>query len=197
MASPRTVKRIPLARMDCPTCIPLLEREVSALDGVEAVQGNYLNKTVTVTYDPARVPLDAIEAAIERIGYRIAYKKYPSVLSRLRGLLTAERMEKVATLTDADFTAKVLDASRPVAVLFSSPTCPPCRVFKQRFSEVAEKVQSKADFYEMDITVTETWRTHEVLSIPTVLVFRGGKLSERFDGLPRGEDIARALGVDR
>jgi thioredoxin 1 len=181
--------------MDCPTCIPLLEREVTELEGVEAVRGNYMTKTLKVTYDPTRVQLDAIEAAIERIGYRIAYKKYPSVLSRLRGLLTSEKKVKFATLNDADFSAKVLDSPRPVAVLFSSPTCPTCRAFKKQFNEIAEKIQDKADLYEMDIVTTETWRKHEVLSIPTVLVFREGKLSERFDALPRGEDIARALGA--
>jgi thioredoxin 1 len=165
------------------------------LDGVEAVQGNYMNKTLTVTYDPTRVQLDAIEAAIERIGYRITYKKYPSFLSRLRGLLTSEKRVKFATLTDTDFAAKVLDAPRPVAVLFSSPTCPTCRVFKRQFSEIAEKIQDKADLYEMDIGTTQTWRKHDVLSIPTVLVFQEGKLSERFDALPRGEDIARVLGA--
>jgi thioredoxin 1 len=181
--------------MDCPTCIPLLEREVTELDGVEAVQGNYLNKTLKITYDPARVQLDAIEAAIERIGYRVAYKKYPSVLSRLRGLLTSEKTTKFTTLNDADFAAKVLDAPQPVAVLFSSPTCPTCRVFKKQFNEIAEKIQDKADLYEMDIGTTQTWRKHDVLSIPTVLVFKEGKLSERFDALPRGEEIARALGA--
>jgi thioredoxin 1 len=189
------VKTIPLTRMDCPTCIPLLEREVTELEGVEAVQGNYLNKTLKVTYDSARVQLDAIEAAIERIGYRVAYKKYPSILSRLRGLLTSEKTTKFAVLNDADFAAKVLDAPRPVAVLFSSPTCPPCRVFKKQFNEIAVTIQDRADLYEMDIGTTQTWRKHEVLSIPTVLVFKEGKLLERFDALPRGEDIARALGA--
>ena len=71
MTSTHMVKTIPLTRMDCPSCIPLLEREVTELDGVEAVQGNYMNKTLKVTYDPTRVQLDAIEAAIEQIGYRI------------------------------------------------------------------------------------------------------------------------------
>jgi thioredoxin 1 len=165
------------------------------LEGVEAVQGNYMNKTLKVTYNPTRVQLDAIEAAIERIGYRVAYKKYASVLSRLRGLLTSEKKVKFATLTDADFSAKVLDAPRPVAVLFSSPTCPTCSVFKKQFNEIAEKIQDKADLYEMDIGTTQMWRKHDVLSIPTVLVFKEGKLSERFDALPRGEDIARALGA--
>jgi hypothetical protein len=41
-----------------------------------------------------------------------------------------------------------------------------------------------ADFYEMDIVAPETWRKHDVRPIPTVLVFREGKRSERFDTPP-------------
>ena len=194
MVSKLTTKTIPITRMDCPTCLPVLEREVKRVEGVDEVQGNYLNKTLKVTYDPHRVQLAEIEAAIERIGYRLAYKKYPGVISRLRRLLRGEKAGEIVSLTDTDFPGKVLHASRPVAVLFSSPTCPTCHFFKRQFKEIAEKVKGKADLYEMDIASTETWRKYYILSIPTVLIFRNGQLSERFDALPKGEDIALALG---
>lgn len=193
MASELTVKIIPITRMDCPTCIPVLEREVKRLDGVEEALGNYMAKTLKVTYDPQRVQLSEIEAAIERIGYRIAYKRYPSVVSRLRGLLKREKREKVRPLTDAHFPGKVLHASTTVAVLFSSPTCPICQVFKQDFGEIAEKVEGHAELYEMDISSTETWRRYEFLTIPTILVFRSGEVSGRFEALPNIKDIERAL----
>jgi len=181
--------------MDCPTCIPVLEREVKRIEGVDAVQGNYMKKSLKVTYDPNRVQLAEIEAAIERVGYRIAYKKYPGVISRLRGLLGGEKADEIVSLTDTDFPGKVLHASKPVAVLFSSQTCPTCRFFKRQFKEIAEKVEGKADLYEMDIASTETWRKYNILSIPTVLIFKNGQLSERFEALPKGEDIALALGA--
>jgi copper chaperone CopZ len=180
--------------MDCPTCIPLLEREVKRLEGVEKVQGNYIAKTLKVTYDPDRVQLDEIEDAIERVGYRIAYKKYPGVLSKLKGLVKREKADVIAPLTDVEFPGKVLHASRPVVVLFSSPTCPACHFFKGRFREIA-KTKNKVDFYEMDITATVTWRTYDILSVPTVLIFRNGELSQRFDALPREEEVASALGA--
>ena len=86
MVSKLTVKTIPIIRMDCPTCIPVLEREIRQLEGVDNVRGNYMSKTLKVTYDPEMVQLTEIEAAIERVGYQIAYKKYPGVISRLRGI---------------------------------------------------------------------------------------------------------------
>lgn len=186
-------KTIPITRMDCPTCIPVLEREVGRLEGVDEVRGNYMAKNLRVTYNPERVQLAEIEAAIERVGYQIAYKRYPGVFSKLKELFRREESEEAPSLTDADFPGKVLHASRAVAVLFSSPTCPTCRVFKPRFREIAGRVDEKADLYEMDIVSTETWRKYDILSIPTVLVFRAGEVAERFTALIDVEEIERAL----
>ncbi len=195
MAESLTVKTIPIIRMDCPTCIPLLEKEVAKLEGVEAVRGSYMSKMLRVTFDAEVTQLAEIEAAVERLGYRIAYKKYPSALSRLRGLFKRETAADVASLTDRDFPGKVLHASRTVVVLFSSPTCPTCRVFKPEFLSLADKLGAEAEFYEMDIEATETWRDHDILSIPQVLIFRAGKVSERFTAMPVAAEIEGALGA--
>jgi len=188
-----TVKTVPIVRMECPTCIPILEREVERLEGVEEVRGNYMTKTLKVTYDPDKVMLQEIEAAIERLGYRLAYKKYPSVISRITGLLRREKPSGIEAIHDSDFPGKVLHASKPVAVLFSTPTCPTCRVLKQVYEEVAESLGERADLYEMDIASTETWRSYDILTIPTVLIFREGEVNERFTALPRREEIEGAL----
>jgi thioredoxin 1 len=190
------VKLIPITRMDCPTCIPLLEREVKRLEGVGEVQGNYMNKTLKVTYTPNRVTLAEIEASIERIGYRIAYKKYPGVLSRLKGLFRDAKPDEISPLTDHDFPGKVLHASKPVAVLFSSPTCPMCIIFKREITETVKRLEGKADFYEIDIGSSEIWRKYDIMSIPSVLIFKEGQLTERFEGLPQKEKIALALRVE-
>ena len=195
MAESLTVKTIPIIRMDCPTCIPVLEREALKVEGVQEVRGNYMAKSLKVTFDPSKAQLAEIEAAIERVGYRIAYKRYPSPLSRLRDLFKRDQGVEVSSLTDADFPGKVLHASKTVAVLFSSPTCPTCRVFKPEFLSLADKMGKEADFYEMDIVATETWREYDILSIPQVLIFRAGMISERFTAMPVAAEIERALGA--
>ena len=187
------VKNVPITRMDCPTCIPVLEREVLRLDGVDAVKGNFMTKNLRVNYDPEKVQLTQIEAAIERVGYQISYKRYPSVFTRLRALLRNKKSESVPQLSDAEFPGKVIHASRNVAVLFTSPTCPTCKVFKPSFEELAKRGSDKALFYEMNIVSTETWRDYDVLSIPTVLLFKAGEVSGRFTALPQTEDIEAAL----
>ncbi len=181
--------------MDCPTCIPLLEKEVAKLEGVETVRGSYMSKMLRVTFDPEVTQLAEIEAAVERLGYRIAYKKYPSALSRLRGLFKRESAAEMASLKDTDFPGKVLHASRTVVVLFSSPTCPTCRVFKPEFLSLADKLGGEAEFYEMNIEATEAWRDYDILSIPQVIIFRAGKVSERFTAMPVAAEIEKALGA--
>ena len=185
-------KNIPITRMDCPTCIPVLEKEVKRLEGVEAARGNYMTKNLRVTYDPDRVQLEEIESAIERVGYQIAYKRYPGVFSKLKDLFKKKESKSVPALTDEEFPGKVLHSSRNVAVLFTSPTCPTCRVFKPEFEALAERTD-KADFYEMDIVSTERWRDYDILSIPTVLVFKAGEVSNRFTALPRTDEIESAV----
>ncbi len=172
-------KEFPISRMDCPTCVITLEKSVMKVPGVKRAQGIYLRKMLKVTYDDS-TPVSAIEKAIEDVGYRVAYKEYPGPLTRLRGLFGRGESKAVSVVTDSDFKEKVLDASKPVAVLFSSESCPSCKMFEPKYEKLAEEKGSKADFYEMDVGANEAWKNYGVWGIPTVIVFRSGRESERF-----------------
>ena len=188
-----TVRTIPIVRMDCSTCITVLENEVKKLNGVKEARGNYMTKTVRVTYDPEVVGLLQIEAAIERIGYQIAYKKYLGVVSRLKGLVRKKKPDDVRTVSDSDFPGKILHASRPVAVLFSSPNCPVCQVFRPTYAEAARDIEERAEFFEMDVSSSETWRRYGIITVPTVLVFQDGQVKDRLTSLPGKDEIEKAL----
>ena len=188
-----TIKEIPLTRMDCPTCVVTLEKAVKEVKGVKNVRGNYMRKILKVTYDPETAKLTDIEKTIENLGYDITYKHYPNPLERLRGLFSRNETKSIRTITDSDFTEKVLQASNPVTVLFSSETCPACQILKPKIKKLAEQKDYQADFYEMDITQTETWKKYDVMSIPTVLLFRNGKPHTRFDAIIRIDELEIAL----
>ncbi len=185
-------KEIGITRMDCPTCVVTLEKSVMKVPGVTKAQGNYLKKTIKVTYDEA-TPLAAIEKAIEDIGYQVAYKKYPSPLSKLRGLFSRGESKAITTITDAEFRDKVLDSAKPVAVLFSSIGCPSCQVLKPQIKALAEKQAGRVDFYEMDVSQTEAWKEYHVMGIPTVVVFRGGKPAGRFGVMLSIDELEKSL----
>jgi len=98
---PLTTKLIPIAQMDCSTCVPILEKEILKLKGVKEAQANYLVKMVKVVYDSDLVTLFEIESAIEKVGYQIAYKKYPNVASKLKGLFRKEKPSLAEVISDA------------------------------------------------------------------------------------------------
>jgi thioredoxin 1 len=192
VALPEVTKEIGITRMDCPTCVVTLEKSVMNVPGVKKAQGNYLKKTLKVTMDDV-TPLVAVEKAIEDVGYQVAYKKYPSLLSMFRGLFSRGDSTAITTITNADFPEKVLKSAKPVVVLFSSESCPSCPMLKPQIKALAEKKAGNVDFYEMDVTHTEAWKEYHVMGIPTVVVFRGGTPAERFGAMLNVGELDKAL----
>ena len=186
-------KRIPVMGMDCPTCASVIEKEVRKLNGVKEVQTIYEMKIVKVTYDLNSTNLSDIEAAIERAGYQIAYKNYPSAASKIKSFFKKERVSPVGTLTDTEFPSKVIRSSNPVAVLFYSPTCQPCQMAREIFAQAAEVAGKQDDFFEMDVTSSEAWRNYEIRVTPTIIVFIDGRPKVTLISIPQKKEIVDAL----
>ena len=58
--------------INCGHCVAAFKRAVSALPGVAAVEGDIASKQVKVTYEPATVSLEKIEATMADEGYPVA-----------------------------------------------------------------------------------------------------------------------------
>lgn len=56
--------------MSCSGCEVGLRMAVAKLEGVHEVEASYANSNTRVTYDPARVEPEQIQAAIEELGYK-------------------------------------------------------------------------------------------------------------------------------
>jgi copper chaperone CopZ len=190
-----TIKRIPVMGMDCPTCASVIENEIKKLKGVKEVQTIYVMKIVKVTYDPNYTKLTDIEAAIERVGYQVAYKTYPSAASKIKNFFKKQKTAPVGTVTDMEFRSKVLHNSKPVAVLFYSPTCRPCQIAKEAFLQAAEQAGKDADFLEMDVTSTETWHTYEITVTPTTIIFIDGEPKTKLISIPEKQEIMDAVSM--
>ena len=62
---------IPVGGMTCAACSGRVERVLNKLDGVETAAVNLATEKATVTYDPQKIRMSAIKAAIERAGYQV------------------------------------------------------------------------------------------------------------------------------
>jgi thioredoxin 1 len=85
-------------------------------------------------------------------------------------------------VTDNNFQAEVLEAGEPVLVDFWAPWCGPCRVVHPILEEMsAERDDVKIVSLNIDENL-ETANQYEVLSIPTMIVFKGGQPAKRIVG---------------
>jgi len=187
-----TIKLIPIVQMDCSTCIPTIEKEILKLNGIKEARANYMTKTVKVIYDSDLVGLSDIEAAIERVGYQIAYKTYPSVVSKLKGLFHKEKSSSIEAISDADFASKVLHAHLNRLQLQNLSTWLLCRQGKLAKKKEPLLVWKRVDFYEMNTATSNTWHNYDILSIPTILIFRDGLLKDRLMA-PQKTEIIQAF----
>ncbi|WP_301705547.1 cation-translocating P-type ATPase [uncultured Parabacteroides sp.] len=62
-------KVLPVLEMSCAVCAGNVESTVQALPGVEKANVNFAAGTLTVTYDPSVITLEAMQAAVQAAGY--------------------------------------------------------------------------------------------------------------------------------
>src|SRR3954469_6060562 len=100
----------------------------------------------------------------------------------------------VRELDEVTFRESIRRDARPVLVDFWAPWCPPCRALAPTIEAIAEQFDSRAEVAKLDIDQNpETAAAHGIRSIPTVLIFRGGRVVDRIAGLQPRARYERAL----
>lgn len=80
-------------------------------------------------------------------------------------------------VTDDTFADVVLKSDRPVVVDFWAEWCAPCKVLERSLKELSEEYGDRVVFAKIDSDANpKTSLAYKVMSMPTLIVFRGGEV---------------------
>lgn len=91
--------------------------------------------------------------------------------------------EKVHTFTDNTFDSDVLKADTPVLVDFWATWCAPCKMLAPTIDAIADEFAGQVKVGKVNVDENPgTPGTYGVRGIPTVILFKGGKVVDQIVG---------------
>jgi thioredoxin 1 len=89
----------------------------------------------------------------------------------------------ISEVNDNNFQAEVIESETPVLVDFWAPWCGPCRMVAPVLEEIAQEKGDQLKIVKLNTDENQqTAIAYEVLSIPTLILFKNGQIAKKVIG---------------
>lgn len=97
--------------------------------------------------------------------------------------------------SDQNFEQEVLKSEKPVLVDFWAAWCGPCQIMGPIIDELAEEMKDKAKIGKLNVDENRVTATnYSVMSIPTLIIFKDGKVVKQLVGVQNKDNLREELG---
>jgi thioredoxin 1 len=99
-------------------------------------------------------------------------------------------MNEMMQIDESSFQTQVIEAPQPVLVEFGAVWCAPCKRLEPILHTLANEWTGKMRLGKVDVDAsTDLVMQYQVMSVPTLILFKGGQAVERLTGLQSREKI--------
>lgn len=100
----------------------------------------------------------------------------------------------IVHLSDNEFGQEVLQSKEPVLVDFWAPWCAPCLAITPILEELSKEYNDRLKICKVNVDENQAAAAkYQVLSIPTLLFFKGGKITNQIVGIRPASDIKKTI----
>jgi thioredoxin 1 len=104
--------------------------------------------------------------------------------------------DNLIEVTDANFETEVIQSEIPVLVDFWAEWCAPCRMVTPVLEELASELAGRVKVAKLNVDANrETAAKYDIMSIPTIVLFKEGKVVKQVVGALPKETLVTELGL--